>query len=222
MRRFFLIISLFSLSVLPAQTQKINAPVTIRGVVGIPRAISSQQFRTCFAGVYEANLSVNARLFRNFFVGLGYQNTGFRNAEMFKYELFNAKVPYKTQLMGHAPFLKLGYDQFFEKTYVSYSLNTGFMLAGYTNVNNDTSAANRPFVSQKFSAPYLQPEIALNFLADRSLNFSIILSYTTLFYKYDARAPRFAAFGDVAEKKNRYFMGWLNIGFGVNILLGKH
>lgn len=219
MRKIFLLISLFSFVTFWAQQQKRNAPVTIRGVVGIPRCVSSEKFRTSFAGLCEANLSVNARLFSNFFVGVGYQNTFFKNAGMFKFAYFNASIPYNTRLVGTGGFIKIGYDQIFEKTYVSYSLNTGFMLGRYKNVNGDTSLANRPYIDKAFNAPYVQPEIALNFLADRSVNFSLILSYTTLFYKYDARAPRFNGFEEVINKKNNYFMSWLNIGFGVNVLI---
>lgn len=221
MRKVLPAIFLFCFATLFAQQKQRNAPVTIRGVIGIPRNVSSQKFRTAFAGLCETNLSVNARLFSNFFAGIGYQNTFFKNSGMFKYAYFNASIPYNTRLVGSSGFIKLGYDQFFEKTYVSYSLNTGFMLAKYKNINEDTTAANKPLVGTGFTAPYVQPEIALNFLADRSLNFSLILSYTTLFYKFDAKAPRFNGFGDIINKKNNYVMSWINIGFGVTILINS-
>ncbi len=217
---FVILFSLFAFSGAAQERQKRSSPFSIRGVIGIPRALSSAQYRTAFAGLYEGNLSVNARMFSNFYVGLGYQNTHFKNSGFLKYTYFNAQIPYNTRLMGHCGFLKLGYDKFFDKGYVSYSLNTGVMAASYLNVNKDTSAANLPIQGTKFTAPYVQPEIAINFLADRSLSFSIILSYTTMFYKFDARAPRFAHFGEVQQKSNSYYMSWLNIGFGFNVMLG--
>lgn len=217
----FLLILFSGVPAIAQGPKREGAPFTVRGVIGIPRAISSAQFRTAFAGLYEGNVSVNAKLFSNFFVGLGYQNTHFKNSGFLKYQYFNAEIPYNTRLMGHCGFIKLGYDKFFEKGFVSYSINTGVMLAQYQNVNQDTSLANRPFVEPRFNAPFVQPEIGINFLADRSLSFSLILSYTTLFYKFDPKAPRFAQFGEVQEKKNNHVMSWINIGFGFNVMIGK-
>ena len=220
MRKIILFIVLFSSFTSFSQNkQKRNAPFTVRGVIGIPRGISSKMFRTSFAGLYEGNLSANLRLFGNFYAGVGYQNTHFKNNQFLKYTYFNASIPYNTRLIGNGAFLKLGYDNFFDKGYVSYSLNTGYMLANYINVNADTNIANRPYIGKKLNAPYVQPEISINFLADKSLSFSIILSYTTLFYKFDPRAPRFGQFSEVQGASNKYFMGWINIGFGFNILI---
>lgn len=201
------------------QPGKKNALFTVRGVIGIPRGISSAMFRTSFAGLYETNISTNLRVFNNFYAGVGYQNSHFKNNSFLKFTYFNASIPYNTRLIGNGVFVKLGYDQFFDKGYASYSLNTGYMRENYIHVNADTNIANKPFVGTTFYAPYLQPELAINFLADRSLTFSLILSYTTLFYKYDPKAPRFNQFADVNTASNRYFMGWINIGFGFNVLI---
>lgn len=222
---FFLSFSLF------CQNPKRNAPFSIRGNIGIPSTISSEMFRTAFGGVYEYNLSVNARLFDNFFVGFGYQNSHFQNKKgLFDHYLFKdpnsdppgKTVPYNTRLNGHAGFIKLGYDHFFDKGYLSFCLNTGVMACTYQNVNKDTSLANRPYGAVKFNAPYLQPEIAVNFLTDGNLSFSIMLSYATMLYHFDPNAPRFNHIEEVNSKSNSYVMSWINIGFGFNILLGKN
>jgi hypothetical protein len=47
------------------------------------------------------------------------------------------------------------------------------------------------------------------------------MSYTTLLYYYDPKAPRFAHFGEIKNASNNYVMSWLNFGFGFNVLLGK-
>ncbi|MBL7932733.1 MAG: hypothetical protein JNL60_12565 [Bacteroidia bacterium] len=211
------------------EKRKKTAPYSIRGNIGIPRTISSQMFRTCFNGVYEAGLSVNFRLFDNFCVGVGYQNTFFQNNKnVFVYYTVPASqktggstLSYDTKLMGHGGCIKLSYDQFFEKGYFSYSIHAGAMRMNYLNVISDTTAPNQPFVAQYFTSPYIQPEIAIHFLADRAASFSIMLSYTNLLYKYDPKAPRFANFEQVSNKKNNYIMSWLNIGFGFNIMIGK-
>ena len=223
MKRYFtLLIVCFSLFCHAQKEGQENALFTIRGNIGIPRVISSEMFRTSFAGLYEGNLSLNLKLFNNFFVGVGYQNTQFQNNKFLKFQYFNASIPYNTRLMCHGTFIKLGYDKFFsDKGYASFNLNSGLMLNNYFNVNADTSAANKPFVLKDFSAPYVQPEASINFIVEKHLSFSLMLSYTTLFYKFDPKAPRFAQFQDIKSTSNKYFMGWINIGFGFHILIDK-
>lgn len=235
MRRLFLFLGLVLPLLFFSQTRdKRSAPYTVRFNVGIPKSVSSQKFRTAFNGVVESNLSVSARLFTNFFVGLGYQYTHFQNnKEVFAY--YRAKDPkgnntgatlsYNTRLEGNAGFIKLGYDHFFEKGFVTMALNSGYNLMQYRNVVNDTSSKslseNIPFVSTSFATPYVQPEISVSFMADRSLTFSLLFSYTTLLYKFDPKAPRFNGIGELKEKSNNYFISWINIGFGCTVLLGK-
>lgn len=229
-----LLVLLLSMSLLSQNRDKRSAPFTVRYNLGIPKTVSSQKFRTAFNGVLESNLSLNARIFSNFFVGLGYQYSHFQNnKEVFAY--YRAKDPkgnntgatlsYNTRLVGNAGFIKLGYDQFFEKGFATFALNSGFCLVNYKNVVNDTNskafAENFPFVGTTFNAPYLQPEISVSFMADRSLTFSLLLSYTTLFYKFDPKAPRFNGIDQLKDKSNNYFMTWFNIGFGCTVLLGK-
>jgi len=226
MRKILILIFLNGASIGFSQQQKKNAFFTIRGNIGIPKSVSSQMFRTAFNGVYEGNLSVNFRTFSNFFVGVGYQNSHFQNnKKVFAYyqsktqngNSTGAFLSYNTRMIGHAGFFKLGYDQFFDKGYVSYSINTGMMMTNYQNVEVDTNAANKPYVSKVFNAPYVQPELAVHFLADRALSFSIMFSYTTMFYKFDPKAPRFNAIEQVVETRNKYVMSWINLGFGFNI-----
>lgn len=208
-----------------SQAQKIdkqNAIVTLRGSIGIPKSVSSQMFRTAFNGVYEVNFNVNVRLFSNFYAGGGYQNTFFQNnREVFVfYRVKNGSLAYETKLINQAGYLKLGFDKFFsERGYMSYSLNSGFVSCNYLNVNNDTSALNKPFVKKTFQAPYIQPELSLNVIVDKTLSFGFILSYTTLFYKFDPKAPRFNHVEEVSTKKNSHFISWFNLGIGFHVLI---
>jgi hypothetical protein len=229
MRKIPFLIFIFSSFIGFSQPRKRVAPVTVRGVIGIPRSVSSQMFRTSFSGVYEGNLSVNVRLFTNFFAGVGYQNSFFQNnKKVFVYytapqgQSTTVSLSYNTKLMGNAGFIKIGYDQLFERGYFSYSINTGYMRLSYNNVHADTASENKPFVGLDFGSAYVQPEIAVNFIADRAVSFSIFLGYTTLFYKYDPKAPRFAHVAEVKDSKNNYYMGWINIGFGFNIHIGSN
>jgi hypothetical protein len=213
-----------------SQKEKRNPIFSVRGLIGIPKTVSSARFHTSFNGVYEANLTVNARTFSNFFIGAGYQNSHFQNnKEVFAVKRFydkngnatGAVVSYNTRLDCQSGFLCLGYDKPFEKGFVSYIVNFGVTFARYQNVNRDTSVANRPYPPTTFNAPYIQPQIAVNFLTDGKLSFSLLLSYTTMLYRFDARAPRFMHFEEVSSKKNKYMMSWINIGLGFNIMPGK-
>ncbi len=205
---------------------KQNAAFTIRGNVGIPKSVSSQVFNTCFKGVVESNLSANARVFKNMFVGVGYQNSFFQNNKLIFLNHISpsAAVPYDTKLMINSGFLKIGYDQFFSEIgYFSYALNAGYAFAQYKNVIPDTSFKNMPAVGNKFSAPFLQPEFSVNFIAEDLLSFSLMISYNNLFYNFDPKAPRMAHFQAVSDlmqgHHNKYIMSWINFGFGFNILI---
>jgi hypothetical protein len=217
----FLFLSSFGFS---QKDKQENALFTIRGNLGLPKSVSSKMFHTSFNGVFEGNLSFNVRLFDNFFVGVGYQNSYFQNNKnvFVYYRANNGALSYNTRLMGNGAFVKLGYDKFFsDKGYFTYALNSGLMFVNYFNVNLDSSAANRPYVAQRFSAPYVQPEISANFIVDKQLSFSLMLCYTTLFYHFDPKAPRFAQFEEVSAKRNNYFISWIGFGFGFQVLLNK-
>jgi hypothetical protein len=230
MKRFLIILTVcLSFSVHSQKEGQENALFTIRGNIGIPRVIGSEMFRTCFNGLYEGNLSLNLKLFSNFFVGVGYQNTQFQNnKKIFAYYQSPVQsgvygtLSYNTRLLSSGLFVKLGYDKFFsDKGYTSFNLNSGLMLNNYFNVIADTNKANKPFVLKDFSAPYFQPEVSITFIVEKHLAFSIMLSHTTMIYKFDPKAPRFAHFEEVKNTKNVAFMNWMNIGFGFHILLDK-
>ncbi len=198
------------------------SPYTIRGNIGIQKPISSAKFHQSFAGLYEGNVSFNVRLGGNFSAGLGYQSTHFKNNQFLRYTYFNASIPYNTALILNSAFVRLGYDHFFKKdAFVGYALNGGLTFANYNNVNQDSSILNQPFIGTRFTSPYVQPEISVNFRMEQRLAFSVFFSYTTMFYKYDPRAPRFAHFREIQVKRNDYIMSYFNFGFGFTVLLGS-
>ncbi|MEI6022155.1 MAG: hypothetical protein WCR21_13590 [Bacteroidota bacterium] len=212
---------------LNAQTKpKQSAAFTIRGNVGIPKAITSKLFSTCFTGVVESNLSANVRLFQNFYAGIGYQNSFFQNNKLIFLNQVTAKaaIPYDTKLMINSGFLKIGYDQFFSDIgYFSYALNAGYSFAGYKNVIRDSSLKNQPFVGKNFSGAFVQPEFSVNFIAEDLLSFSLMISYNNLLYHFDPKAPHLAHFQAASDlvqgHHNKYIMSWINFGFGFNILI---
>jgi hypothetical protein len=223
MNRFLVILMLFVCFAARGQNkQKHLANFTVNGSFCIPNILSSEMFRVSFDGIMESNLSVSAETGENFFIGLGYQNVLFQNDQNLKYAYFNASIPYDTRLIGNGIFARFSYVRFFSDIgFMSYALNGGYMLSHYTRVNNDTSKANQPFVPQEFNAPYIQPEVGVNFIVDKTISFAVQLSYTTLFTHFDPKAPRFNQFEEIATASNNYLMSWFNIGFGFKVLLNK-
>jgi len=222
MRVLLLTVSILPWLALAQNKQKKLADFSIAGNFCIPSILSSDMYRTSFDGIYEMNFSVNKAMGDNFFGGLGYQNVLFQNDEGLKYAYFNADIPYDTRLMGNGVFARFSYVRFFSSIgYMSYSMHAGYMMLHYYNVNADTSEANQPYGAQKFNAPYLQPELAVNFIVDKTISFGIILSYTTLFSKFDPKAPRFNQFEEISSQSNNYVMSWLNFGFNFNVLLNR-
>lgn len=210
------------------EKEKQNAFFTVRGSVGIPKAVGSQMFRTSFKGTYEASLSANFRIFKNFTTGMGYLNNLFiNNKNVFVYYTVPAgqkasgnTLSYDTRLSTNGGFIRLGYDRFFSDiAYFSCAINSGYLSSSYQKVIPDTSAANRPYASTNFNAPFVQPEFSLNFVTEKLLSFSILFSYTTVFYKFDPRAPRFNHVEQVRSRRNNYPMNWINIGFGFAVLI---
>jgi len=203
-------------------TSKKLADYTLIGNFCIPNVVSSQMFNTSFDGIYNLDFSLNRRLNQKFYIGLGYQNYLFQNDKALKFAYFNASIPYNTRLMGHGAFLRFNYVNFINTiAYVSYAMNGGLMNSHYFNINSDTSKANQPYGAERFNSVYLQPEFAINFVVDKTLSFGLVISYTTLFDKFDPKAPRFNQFSEISSKSNNYFMSWINFGFGFNVLLNS-
>ena len=224
MKRACLFLLVLTAIKLQAQDVRRDAmsPYTIRGNMGIQKPLTSGKFQQSFAGLYEGNISFNARIGTNFSAGFGYQNTYFKNNQFLKRKISNAQLPYHTSLICDGAFLRLGYDRFFRTNgFVSYALNGGYTFCRYTNVNNDSSAANSPYPGKTFNSPYIQPEVSFNFVMEQRLAFSLFLSYTTMFYKYDARAPRLNHFPEIEDKGNSFPMSYFSFGFGFTVLLGK-
>lgn len=216
-----------------APVKKLLPRLSVRAAVTIPKVVSSQAFAASFSGIFDANISVNLRLFSNFTFGAGYDGTLFVNQLYFRQQGQN------TRLQIHDGFLRLGYDYLAtEKRFwtfslcsgVSYNLYTGVSAnSGYTGVpaspaltaRNDSLNA-RP---RSFFAPFLRPEIAINFLVEENFAFGIHVAYNYCLYTYD---PRYCAF-DVYSfpinqpgqlkindvyLRNRANMGWISFGFG--------
>jgi hypothetical protein len=221
-RAIHFIAILFPFLLTAQKKQKDLADFLITGNFSIPAILSSDMYRASFDGIYEMNFSANKAFGGNLYAGLGYQNVLFQNDESLQYTYFNASIPYNTRLMGNGVFARFSHVRFFNDIgFISYALQAGYLMCQYKNVNADTSAANQPYGAQKFNAPYVQPELAINFIVDKTISFGVVLSYTTLFSKFDPKAPRFNQFEQISSESNNYVMSWLNFGFNFNALLHR-
>jgi hypothetical protein len=179
-------------------------------------------FRTAFNGIYDGGISFNLNLFEHVYMGIGFRSFQFENNKMFKQILFNASIPYNTRLSGQTPFVTINYQQHLKSNfYFNYALDYGFVLANYSRINEDTTFYNKPFGNKNFTSHLIQPEVSANWKLDPHLSFSVVLAYTTLFSKFDPKAPRFNHFDEINKKSNRYFMSWMTFGFGMNVIFGK-
>lgn len=205
-----------------------NKPIVVSAHIGIPKTITSNKFRNSFNGFYEGDVSINFKLVNNFYAGIGYKRTDLQNNKFLKQKVFNASIPYNTHFISDCPFVKLSFDKFFkENAYINYSIQYGYMIAKFTDVNEDTTSANKPYGKTNFNSHYIEPHISANFIVDKTMSsplvFSVFLGYTTLFYKFDPKAPRFNQFEqELGDKSNNYFMSWITFGFGINVLIGKN
>lgn len=212
---------------------KQNALFTIRSQAGIPTTISSNAFRFAFKGIYDIDLSVNARPFGNFFAGLGYERCEFKinKAEFVRYQAppknpnqpnTNYTLAYDTKLRVNNVFINLGYDKFKkDNIYLSLSLQAGVTFSKYTDGIPDSSGYNKPFQSPEFTSPYLRPCSSVNFIVSPKLAFNLFFNYTNLLTNFDPRDPRINQFESVTEKSNKQGIGWITFGFGFNVLLDK-
>lgn len=207
----FYILSFLQLS---AQQMK-NSNVKISSGIGIPLTVTSNKFSTCFKGLYEANVSVRFQVAKGLFAGAGIMNSWFDcNKQIFKNQYNNGSVPYSTYLIINSPFLKISYDKYFSEIgSLNYGLSAGYSSGKYNKIVADTSLLNRPYGSETFGVPFIQPEVALTFGVEKYLGFSVFVNNTYMFYKYDPRSPRFNQFQEVRDAPNNILSGWITLGF---------
>lgn len=215
-----ILIFVFCYSVVSSQSDPLrNSAFTVRGSANIPGILGSQAFKQSFRGIYDGNVSVNANVFSNFYVGIGYYNALYNRARRPEFE--NANL--KTRLQLHGAFLKLGYDHFFsERGYFSFALNAGYAYNFYTGVSRSLADTILPSNNNTFTCPFLMPEISANFVTSPHLAFGLIVSWQTLLYRYNPRIGYMDGYLNYAKLKNNSNMNWLNIGFSCNVLLGKN
>lgn len=199
-------------------TKRVLPRVNMRAAVTIPKVMSSEAFGVSFSGIFDANISVNVKIFSNVNVGAGY------NGSLFINQLYFRQQGRNTCLEVHDGFVRLGYDFMSnERRFWSFSLNSGVSFNKYTNVQTKyDSLLSRP---RSFVAPYLKPELALNFLVEENFAFGIHVAYNYCLFTYDPKYPAFDNYSDPKSPigtitlnntsfRNKANIGWISFGFG--------
>ena len=209
MRYFILIIHIVFLSALQAQEEQKPLPrFSVRANIGIPKVTSSKAFRTSFLGLYDANASMNVRLFSNFHIGVGY-----KNALMKAQDYFKQKNIY-TKMQVHNGFINIGYDRFYaEHSFATFGINAGYSFNKYTNVVPRADSLIRSTPPQ-FTTSFIEPSISFNFLVEDNFAIGAHIAYTYSLAKFDPSIPYIDKWLGYQSFSNNWNMSWLSFGFG--------
>lgn len=186
---------------------------SIRANVGIPKIISSKQYRHSFSGVITSDANINYKLFSNFIVGLGYNYTYFKCQKYFRDPL---RDNINTSLQIQGGYLKLGYDHFFsDNGFATFSVNMGYSSSEYKGVRykNDSLIGKYP---TKFTSAFIEPMVGLYFIVDPNFAIGGHLSYNYNFSQFNPLYPQFNEWGpnDYKDLSNKWNMSMVTLGFG--------
>lgn len=183
----------------------------IRAECNIPKVLSSQAYRTSFNGLYDGGIKFTGRLMSNFCLGIGYNNALFNTTTQFR-DPYGRNINTRQQV--HDGVFSIVYDKFAgEKSFWSFSLNTGVSYNKYTSVvaKADSLYKNIP---TNFVTGFIRPEASINFLVESNFAFSINLSYNLSLYNFDPTIPRLDKYLNYNQLRNNFNVGWLSFGFG--------
>lgn len=197
-----------------AQSEKVKEPFkdplprfSIRGSCTIPKIVGPQAFRISFLGVYDASLTFNLRMGKNFTIGVGYQNALFNQTSFFKYKGLD------TRLQCNNGLIRVGVDKAVgPKSFTSISLTSGFGINQYSAVKAEKDSLNGKYPTF-FTATFLRPEISYNFLVEENFAFGVLLAYNMVLASYDPNLNCFATYVNFNQYRNKANMGWLSFGF---------
>jgi len=187
---------------------------SIRTNVGVPKAVSSKQFRYSFKGVLAADANINYKLFSNFFVGVGYSYHYYSSQDSFA-NPYASRI--NTNLQMHFGYLKLGYDHYVnEKTFVNFSLNGGYNYSLYEGVQykNDSLKGKYP---TKFSGGFVEPMVGIYYLVDPNFAIGGHITYNYNFTLFNSLYPQLNQWGSSGYTKlpNKWNMSIITFGFGL-------
>jgi hypothetical protein len=188
---------------------------SIRANVGIPKITSSTAFRNSFSGVITGDLSVNCKLFSDFFIGVGYSYTYYKSQRYFRDKNIN------TNMQSNNGYLKIGFDRFFnDNGFATFSVNAGYNFNQYQGIvyANDSLKGKHP---TQFSSAFIEPMIGIYFIVDPNFAIGGHLSYNYNFSQFNPTYPNFDKQFNYGQVKNNWNMSMITLGFGFYYGLAK-
>lgn len=194
--------------------------VAVRANLGIPKIVSSQQYRNSFSGVFSGELGVSYKLFSNYFFGIGYNYNYFKAQRYFR-ENTNPRINASMQM--HGGHLKLGYDHFFKSTaFTTISVNMGYQTGKYYGLEYPLKDTVRKGYNTQFGNAFIEPMVGVYFIVDPNFAFGAHLSYSYNFQQFNAANIGFDKFGFGAsgnqkaynDLHNKWGMSMITLGFG--------
>jgi hypothetical protein len=188
---------------------------SIRGNAGIPKVTSSEAFRNSFSGVITADLSINVKLFSDFFAGLGYSYTYYKPQKHFRDQFIN------TSMQSHNPYVKIGVDKFFSaRGFATISLNAGYNFNKYSGIKYKHDSLVGKYPTQ-FNSSFVEPMIGLYFIVDPNFAIGGHLSYNYNFSQFNPTFSGFDKWFDYGRVENKWNMSMITLGFGFYYGLAK-
>jgi hypothetical protein len=186
-----------------AQTEK-DARMSIRGSCTVPHPLNNKAFKKSLTGIYNANLSVSARVFSSFNVGVVYNNGLYKTAAN--------KIPQvNTALQLNGGGARISYDHFMsEKIFFSPAITAGVQRGMFTGVICPDPVKEHP----KYSASYIEPEMNLYFIVDPNFAIGINMACMLNSHTFDPYAVCFNEYKGYSESELKGNMVSLNFGFG--------
>lgn len=186
---------------------------SIRGNIGIPKALSSTMFRHSFTGIATIDGSVNYNLFSGYIIGIGYSYTYYGCQKYFRDPL---KDNIQTNLQTQNGYLTVGYNHFFsDRGFSVISANMGLNYGQYKGVRykHDSIVGQYP---TNFTTAFIEPKYSLYFIVDKNFAIGGYLSYTYSFTKFNPLQSQLNEWGPYGYNSlpNKWNMSLITLGFG--------
>ena len=193
----------------------------LRANIGIPKIVSSEQYRNSFSGVITGEIGITCKLVSNYFFGVGYSYNYFKAQRYFRE---NTDPRINASMQMHGGYLKLGYDHFFkENAFTTISFNMGYQSGKYYGLQYPVRDTVRSGHITDFGNAYVEPMIGVYFIVDPNFAFGAHLSYSYNFQQFNASNIGFDKFGFAKspdkpraynDLHNKWGMSMITLGFG--------
>ncbi len=182
----------------------------IHSEILVPNVMAYPGFRHCFKGIYHVGGSINIRLARGFFMGIGGANSLISTQERLQ------AVDIRMQL--YTATLRFSYHHYHsEKSYSSFGVNFGENHSFFT----DVVPIHSPVLDKTYSSFIVEPNYSINFIVDENFTIGMFASYSLFlnpFNPYNIALQDYSSQSVMGDFKPP---GFLNFGFCFYVGIGK-